>query len=147
MTPPNLKQLLLDRNDWFAREIMKSVRRSEFAFITPAHSRLLALMGGKPMSMAELARRLAISRQAVHKTVTELARRGILDVQDDPRRGNSKLVVYTDRGRQVNRAGAAIIERLEERVAGRIGRESLETLKALLARDWDEGVNTEHPNG
>ena len=28
---------------------------------------LLAHMGGKPVSMAELARRLAISRQAVHK--------------------------------------------------------------------------------
>jgi DNA-binding MarR family transcriptional regulator len=147
MTPPNLKQLLLDRNDWFAREIMKGVRRSEFAFITPAHSRLLALMGGKPMSMAELARRLAISRQAVHKTVTELARRGILDVQDDPQRGNSKLVVYTDKGRQVNRGGAAIIERIEERIAARIGADGLATLKRLLAQAWDEGVNSDHPDG
>ena len=137
MTPPNLKQLLLDRNDWFAREIMKSVRRSEFAFITPAHSRLLALMGGKPMSMAELARRLAISRQAVHKTVTELARRGILEIRDDPERRNAKQVVYTERGRQVNRAGAQIIERVEERIAARIGRERLDALKAMLAQAWD----------
>ncbi|MFO1196467.1 MAG: MarR family transcriptional regulator [Burkholderiaceae bacterium] len=147
MTSPNLKQLLLDRNDWFAREIMRSVQRSEFAFITPAHSRLLALMGGKPMSMAELARRLAISRQAVHKTVTELARRGILDVRDDPQRGNSKLVVYTEKGRQVNRAGAAIIERLEERVARRIGADGVAALKTLLSREWDEEVNIDHPEG
>ncbi len=137
MSAPNLKQLLLERSDWFAREIMKGVKRSDYAFISPAQSRLLAHMGGKPMSMSELARRLAISRQAVHKTVTELSRRGILDVRDDPERGNSKLVVYTDKGRQLNRAGAQIIERLEERVARRIGDDGLATIKRLLSQPWD----------
>lgn len=134
--PTNLKQLLLARSDWFAREIMSGVRRSEYAYITPAQSRLLATMAGKPTSMAELARRLAISRQAVHKTVAELARRGILEIRDDPERRNAKLIVYTERGRQVNRVGAAIIERVEERIASRIGRERLETLKTLLSEDW-----------
>lgn len=135
--PANLKQLLLARSDWFAREIMSGVRRSEYAYITPAQSRLLATMAGKPTSMAELARRLAISRQAVHKTVAELARRGILEIRDDPDRRNAKLVVYTERGRQVNRAGAAIIERVEERIASRLGRARLDELKALLAAEWD----------
>lgn len=134
--PANLKQLLLARSDWFAREIMSGVRRSEYAYITPAQSRLLATMAGKPTSMAELARRLAISRQAVHKTVAELARRGILEIRDDPERRNAKLIVYTERGRQVNRAGASIIERVEDRIASRIGRERLETLKTLLSEDW-----------
>jgi DNA-binding MarR family transcriptional regulator len=134
--PANLKQLLLARSDWFAREIMSGVRRSEYAYITPAQSRLLATMAGKPTSMAELARRLAISRQAVHKTVAELARRGILEIRDDPERRNAKLIVYTERGRQVNRVGAAIIDRLEDRIASRIGRDRLETLKSLLAEDW-----------
>jgi len=137
MSEPNLKQLLLDRSDWFAREIMRGVKHSDYAFITPAQSRLLAHMGGKPMSMAELARRLAISRQAVHKTATDLARRGILEVRDDPERGNSKLVVYTDKGRQLNRAGAQIIERLEERIARSIGHDGLRRLKELLASEWD----------
>jgi DNA-binding MarR family transcriptional regulator len=135
--PANLKLLLLARSDWFAREIMSGVKRSEYAYITPAQSRLLAHMGGKPMSMSELARRLAISRQAVHKTVVELARRGILEIRDDPDRRNTKLVVYTERGRQVNRAGGQIIDRVEERIAARIGRERLDELKALLAADWD----------
>lgn len=133
----NLKQLLLARSDWFAREIMKGVQRSEHAYITPAQSRLLAHMGGRPMSMAELARRLAISRQAVHKTVAELARRGILEIREDPAKRNSKLVSYTDRGRQVNRIGMQIIDRLEDRIAERLGRERLDELKALLAADWD----------
>lgn len=135
---PNLKQLLLERSDWFAREILERITHSaEYAFITPAQSRVLALMGGKPASMAELARRLAISRQAVHKTVAELARRGLLEVRDDPARGNSKLVFYTETGRELNRAGAKMIDRVEQRIAERIGAKGLMELKRLLGSDWD----------
>ena len=135
--PKNLKQLLQARSDWFDAEIMRGVKSGPHAYLTPAQSRLLALMGGKPLSMAELARRLTISRQAVHKTVAELARRGILEVRDDPQRGNSKLVVYTDKGRQMNRAGAALIGTIEQRLAARLGADQVETLRALLGQDWD----------
>lgn len=133
----NLKQLLLGRNDWFAQEIMKAVQTSEFAFITPAQSRLLALMGGKPASLSELARRLAISRQAVHKTVAELRRRGILELHGDPERGNAKLVLYTAKGKELNRGGARIIEQIETRISQRIGADALADLKRLLAAAWD----------
>jgi DNA-binding MarR family transcriptional regulator len=134
----NLKQLLLARNDWFAQEIMKGVKSSDYAFITPAQSRLLAHMGGRPMSMAEIARRLAISRQAVHKTVNELARRGVLEIRDDPERGNSKLVSYTQRGKELNRGGARIIEEIEQRLVRRLGAQQVAKLKAMLAADWDD---------
>lgn len=135
--PQNLKQLLLDRSDWFARKLMEHIKETEFAYLTPAQSRLLTHMGGKPMSMAGLARKLAISRQAVHKTVVELSRRGILELRDDPDRGNAKLVYYTDKGRDVNRAGAQMINRLEQQIASRIGRDELLVLKKLLGDDWD----------
>lgn len=135
--PANLKQLLLARSDWFAAEIMRGIKASRYPDITAAQSRLLAIMGGKPMSMPELARRLAISRQAVHKTVGELVRQGVLELHSDPARANAILVVYTDKGRAVNRAGVAIIERAEQRIAQRIGADGLAQLKELLAQPWD----------
>ena len=98
---PNLKQLLIARNEWIDSEIMRAVQRSEsFAYLSPAQSRLLAHMGGRPTSMAALSRKLAISRQAVHKTVGELVRRGILSISDDPERRNAKLIQYTDLARR-----------------------------------------------
>ncbi|MFK7962824.1 MAG: MarR family winged helix-turn-helix transcriptional regulator [Burkholderiaceae bacterium] len=134
----NLTQLLLKRSDWFADEIMRGIQRSPWPHITPAQSRLLALMGGKSASMAALGRRLAISRQAVHKTVNELVRQGILEVKVDPERGNAKLVSYTEAGRQVNRAGANLIEQAERKLADRIGQSGVEQLKQLLQADWDD---------
>jgi DNA-binding MarR family transcriptional regulator len=128
----NLKQLLIASSDWFAQEVMKGVQQSPYDYLTPAQSRLLANMGGKPMSMAELGRRLAISRQAVHKMVAELSRRGILELQDDPGRRHGKLVVYTEKGRQLNRTGAQLIDAIEQRLEQRIGNQKLATLKQLL---------------
>ncbi len=133
----NLKQLLIAKNDWFAGELIKGVKASRFSGITPAQSRLLANMAGKPMSMAKLGRRLAISRQAVHKCVSQLEQKGILQVQTDPERGNSKLVVYTAKGREVNRAGADIIAALEKKIMASVGATNLEQLKLLLAQPWD----------
>lgn len=128
----NLKQLLIASSDWFAQEVMKGVQKSPYDYLSPAQSRLLANMGGKPMSMAELARRLAISRQAVHKMVMELSRRGILALQEDPGRRHGKLVVYTEKGRQLNRTGAQLIDRIELSLAQKLGAEQLANLKRLL---------------
>jgi DNA-binding MarR family transcriptional regulator len=130
----NLKQLLLASSDWFAQEVMKGVQHGPYAYITPAQSRLLAHMGGKPMSMAELGRRLAISRQAVHKTVMELSRRGLLEVKNDPLRRHGKLVVYTDSGRQLNRSGAQLIDHIERDIAKKMGDQDLTKLKVLLSQ-------------
>lgn len=141
----NLKQLLLARNHWFAQEIMAGVRASNYAFITDGQSRLLAHMGGKPMRMTELARRLGISRQAVHKSVNELIRRGILELRDDPNRANARLVAYTPRGKELNRGGARIIEDIERRIAEAIGAKGLSDLKALLSKDWSLGASTRAP--
>ena len=137
MSTNNLKRLLIERSQWFDREILAGVRVGPYAFITPGQNRLLAHMGGRPMTMPELARRLSISRQAVHKTVMELVRRGILEVNDDPAGGRIKLVSYTARGRQLNRDGARLIDQIEDRLAQRIGRERVEQLRALLSASWD----------
>ncbi len=130
----NLKQLLIASSDWFAQEVMKGVQQTPYDYLTPAQSRLLANMGGKPMSMADLGRRLAVSRQAVHKMVMELSRRGILALQDDPGRRHGKLVVYTEKGRQLNRAGAQLIDTIEQNIEKRIGPTELASLKRLLAQ-------------
>jgi DNA-binding MarR family transcriptional regulator len=133
---PNLNELMLARSDWLAQQLLARVKASKFDNITPAQTRLLAQMAGKPTSMAELARRLGVSRQAVHKTVSELERRGILRIDDDPMRGNARKIVYTELGREVNREGAKIIQSIEQQLAQRLGAKQVKQLKALLTTGW-----------
>ena len=50
-----------------------------------------------------------ISPASARSALSRLARRGILAITDDPARGNSKLIQYTDLGKDLNRSGARII--------------------------------------
>ncbi len=133
---PNLNELMLARSDWLAQQLASGVEMSRFNHITPAQTRLLAQMGGKPTSMAELARRLGVSRQAVHKTVNDLQNRGILQVEEDPERGNATKVAYTALGREVNREGAKIIQQIETRLEKQLGAKQVQQLKLLLQQKW-----------
>lgn len=132
----NLNQLLLARNDWLSQAILSGVKQSDAADLSATQTRLLAVMAGQPTSISELARRMGVTRQAVHKTVMELERRGVLKVQDDPARGNAKLVIYTDKGRELNRQGARIIDSIESRLTAQLGSAKVQHLKKLLAADW-----------
>ena len=107
------------------------------ALLTERQRQFMLMHFEQDLSFSEIAREFRISRQAVHKTVSELARRGILEVIDDPQRGNSKLVHYTDKGRLLNRAGAQIIQRIESDIAQQLGEARLRDLKQLLAEPWD----------
>ncbi|WP_424195025.1 MarR family winged helix-turn-helix transcriptional regulator [Ampullimonas aquatilis] len=133
----NLKLLLLNRTEWFAKEIMSGMQNSPYRYLTPAQSKLLATMAGKPFSISELARRMAISRQAVHKTVTDLVKLGILALSEDPTNRTSKLVSYTEEGKKVNKSGADQIQKIEEAIAQKIGADNLAKLKEVLAMNWD----------
>jgi DNA-binding MarR family transcriptional regulator len=138
----NLNQLLLARNDWLSQAILSGVKQSDAADLSAAQTRLLAVMAGKPTSISELARRMGVTRQAVHKTVIELERRGVLRVHDDPQRGNAKLVIYTEKGRELNRQGARIINSIESRLTAQLGSTKVQHLKKLLAADWGATPNS-----
>ena len=75
-----LRQLLLKRSAWFEERMVGAADRYGYGFVTPAMNRLFAHMPRKPISISALARRLAVSRQAVHQTVAEACRRGILEL-------------------------------------------------------------------
>lgn len=137
LTQPNLSQLLLARSDWLSEALQQAVRASPYTFITPAQTRLLAIMAGKPMSMSEIARRLGVSRQAAHKAVNELERKGVLRVEDDIQRRNAKVVSYTELGQNLNRYGAGLIDSIESRITKKMGKDGLQQLKQLLSQPWD----------
>ena len=62
---------------------------------------------------------------------------GILEVKNDPDKGNAKLVQYTPRGKQLNRTGTQLIERIEQDIAQALGEHELKTLKRLLSLPWE----------
>lgn len=130
----HLKNLLMLRFGWFEDALFDHAEGTEYQNVTRAESRVLSHLHYRNMSTAELGRALAITRQAAHRTVTRLLRKGWLVTVPHPTNARIKLV----------RPSAAVVKHafthldaIEARLAKRIGRKNLEALRAILSEDWD----------
>ena len=132
----SLRQLLLQRSDWFEDRVLQAAPRFGYHFVTPAMHRLFAHMSNKPVSISELARRLAVSRQAVHQTVGEARRRGIVKLVEDPLDARVRNVCFTEKGMQMVRSASQAVRHIETQLARRLGARDVAALRRILAKEW-----------
>jgi len=132
----SLRQLLLQRSEWFEGRVLDAAPRFGYHFVTPAMHRLFAHMSRKPVSISVLARRLAVSRQAVHQTVGEARRRGIVELIDDPADARVRKVRFTENGMSMVRSAAQAVRRIEGELERRLGSRDLAALRRILSKDW-----------
>jgi DNA-binding MarR family transcriptional regulator len=133
---PNLGQLLLRAFRWVDESLLSALHAAGWPELTRAHSLVFAHLDPKGTRTAEIARRAGISRQAVHQTVQELQRLGLVTLVSDPTNRSAKLVVPTDRGRASIRVAKQTLANLEDELAQRLGRDQVQALRTALEADW-----------
>lgn len=137
----NLGQLLLRAFRWFDESLIAALHAAGWPELTRAHSLIFAQLDPGGTRTAEIARRAGISRQAVHQTVQELQRLGLVSLVPDPTNRSAKLVVPTDRGRDSIRVAQATLAKLEGELARRLGREQVQALRQALEADWGPTID------
>lgn len=135
-TKPYLRQLLSWRSAWVERELIARAEKNGYGDVTMAMSRLCAHLGGRPLGLSELGRRLSISRQAVHKIANEAAALGYVEFVDSDEDARVKLLRFTQKGWDMSEAAQAELERIEGEVADFIGHDKASQLWELLAMPW-----------
>ncbi|MFP5467993.1 MAG: MarR family winged helix-turn-helix transcriptional regulator [Gammaproteobacteria bacterium] len=133
-----LRHLLLARSDWMEQRVMELAERNGYPHVTTAMNRLFAHLGGKPLGLSELARRLAVSRQAVHKLAQEAEKLGLVEFvasEDDKR---VKLLRFSQKGWRMSEKAAASFAEIEQELASCIGEQDLESLRRILALPWPD---------
>ena len=90
-----LAQLMLFRFRWFDKSIRATLADRGFYEHTPAQALVFAYIDPGGTRSMELARRIGVSRQAIHKTVGELEALGFVTLEPDPDKGSAKLVTLT----------------------------------------------------
>jgi DNA-binding MarR family transcriptional regulator len=137
----NLGQLLLRAFRWFDESLVRALHAAGWPELTRAHSLIFAQLNTKGTRTAEIARRAGISRQAVHQTVQELQRLGLVRLVPDPTNRSAKLVVPTDRGRDSIHMAKATLADLEGQLAQRLGRQRVQALRQALEADWGPTID------
>jgi DNA-binding MarR family transcriptional regulator len=132
----NLGQLLLRAFRWFDESLVNALHAAGWPEVTRAHSLVFAQLDATGTRTAEIARRAGVSRQAVHQTVRELQRLGLVELVPDPANRSAKLVLATDRGRQSTQVALATLAALEVELTQRLGERRVQALREALEADW-----------
>lgn len=133
---PYLRSLLLNRSEWMEERVLRGAKRNGYARVTPAMNRLFAHMGHRPVSLSELARRLTVSRQAVHQLAREAERLGLVEFVASPHDARVRLLQFSAEGRAMSASAAEELRSIEDELREGLGEEDFAALRRILARDW-----------
>lgn len=133
---PYIRTLLMERSHWMEEQLLRDAERTGYGEVTPAMSRMFALLPGRPVGLSDLARAMAISRQAVHQLALEGARLGLVEFVPSEADGRVKLLRFTQRGWAMVDAATHKLDLIEAELAQQIGADNLENLRRLLSRPW-----------
>lgn len=126
----------MERHEWFYDRALAAADRHGYGFVTQAMARLFIQVAHGPMSVSELARRLDISRQSLHQTVSAACERGLIELIGDPVNRRIRIVRFTDAGKRMSRAVVAVDLDLERELATHIGAANVAAMKRILLMDW-----------
>lgn len=134
---PPLLALLQRGVRWFSDELLERLAAAGVDPITPAHAAVLAYLDDEAaLSIAELARRAGVTRQTMHRAVTQLVDEGLLASKPGPGFPRSSLIELTPTGRQRRNVASGILRDLENHLRDQLGVETLAELRESLTRSW-----------
>lgn len=117
---------------------MQGAQRNGYPHLTTSMNRLFAQLGGRPLGLSELARRLSVSRQAVHKLAVEAEKLGLVEFVPSEEDGRVKLLRFSQKGWRMSERAAASFVEMEQDLARHIGENNVEELRRILALPWPE---------
>ncbi|MCB1382721.1 MAG: winged helix-turn-helix transcriptional regulator [Notoacmeibacter sp.] len=138
MSARYLRHLLIERAEWMERRIISGATSHGYGHLTPALIRMFSVMGGRPVGLSELARRLVISRQAIHVLAKQAEELGLVELVPSESDRRVMLIRFSQKGWDMSDAVGREMSRIEAEIAASIGEQALATLKDLLAAHWGD---------
>jgi DNA-binding MarR family transcriptional regulator len=127
---------LLLASDAFNDELLKRITSNGWPPITKNQSLVFAYLSPDGSTASELARRIGITRQSMHKLLEHLLDEKLIRIKSHPDDARSSLVVLTAKGHRLMSSAQQHLADIEGEVASRIGTKAMQQLRAGLAHDW-----------
>jgi len=133
----DIKFLLLDKINYIEELCLEQARCYDFDvndIITA--TRILTFIQNGSHTSSSLAKKLNISRQAIHKSITNLCEKGFLQLQKDEDNKKNKIIHITAEGDTLLECRKKVMEKVEKKVEEKLGSENYKQLKKLLTTSW-----------
>lgn len=139
MASQHLMLHLFEHFSWMDEQLQTRIREKGWPDISRPQSMVLLNIAAGTSRPAAIARRLGVSRQAVHTTIRQLIAKGIVELAADPDDQRHRQLVLTDKGQRMRRDAQAIVNSVTGAVRARLGARVFEQMMAGLEADWSVG--------
>lgn len=136
MATRHLMLHLFEHFSWMDEQLQMRIRQKGWPDISRPQSMVMLNIAAGIRRPAEIARRLGVSRQAVHTTIRQLATKGIVELTADPDDQRHRQLVLTEKGQQMRRDAQAIVNFLTDAVQAQLGQPLFEQMMAGLEAGW-----------
>jgi len=89
---------------------------------------------------SDIARNLGLSRQAIHSTINQMVKLGIVQLEVDPGDRRHMIVSLTDLGARMRKDAQRSMDELTAQIAAALGQDKFDTLLAALEADWGDNI-------
>lgn len=89
---------------------------------------------------SDIARNLGLSRQAIHSTINQMVKLGIVQLEVDPSDRRHMIVSLTDLGARMRRDAQRSMDALTTQIASMLGQDKFDALLAALDADWGDNI-------
>lgn len=90
---------------------------------------------------SNIARNLGVSRQAIHSTINQMVKLGIVQLDVDPDDRRHMIVSLTDLGARMRKDAQRSMDALTAQIADRLGQDKFDALLAALEADWGDNID------
>ncbi|MFF0188442.1 MarR family winged helix-turn-helix transcriptional regulator [Streptomyces sp. NPDC005244] len=132
----NLPQLLGAARWWFDEGLLAALEAEDVDPVTATQLHVFTVLDEQGTTVAELARRMGVTRQTAHQAVHGLIAVGLLEQTPDPESARRRLIRRTPKGRTAHERAEAMVGQLERALAARIGEDTVTALRAALEQPW-----------
>ncbi|MDE2561110.1 MAG: winged helix-turn-helix transcriptional regulator [Sphingomonadales bacterium] len=125
---------------WLDEGLQARLRARGLPNVSRAQSMVMIHITSGTRRPSEIARRLGVSRQAIHATIGQMGEMGILQLVPDPADGRNRLVELTPFGEEMRHAAHVAMQDILSALAERIGNDGITDLLRILRSDWGPTV-------
>lgn len=121
---------------WFDEGLQNYLRACGWPEVTRPQSMVMANIMMGVTRPSDIARRLGVSRQAVHVTLKSMIDLDMVDLVDDPKSRRIKMVTLTRVGEAMRLDARTAMGMMVTELVGRLGKKRLQQAAAALGADW-----------
>jgi len=134
----NLVDLISDKHAKLRKMVIDTWVKNGEEEITDTESYMIAIIQREKTTVAQIAKKIGISRQGAHKCAKGLMERGYIEIENQQKNSRDKFLMITEKGKYFLRETLHIKQSIEEEIINSIGRDKFNILKDIFSNSWFE---------